>query len=972
MTDNRFLKIDGFQIIQDGFKEEENKYYEGVFAQGNGYFHVRGSFEEGLLDAPQDEVYTRTMKSVTTEIQRHPLSKQGTFIPLIMGKHPFLEEVIINLPFFMGVEIFSGDEKLDMVRSDIRDYRRVLDMYNGELTRSFIWTTSAKDEVKIEFSRFASLKERRLFVQKVKIEPFKGSPCLTVMSGIDGSVTTNGYCHFTDCRMDAENDRLRMSVDTDMGETALIECIGRLGGMQADCSIRKNGRKILQVWEGELAQTAELIKYTALGCSRDRCEDFEGETESCLKGAALRTYDELLEESAAVWRQRWKEADIEITGCKKLQDGLRFSIYHLLRCSAKEEDRIQICAKGFAGEAYYGRYFWDSEMYLLPFYLYTDPVSAKSMVGYRSHTLNGARENARRYHSRGARYPWQSSLTGTEQCSLWEYADNEVHITADVAFGILHYYHTTGDEKFLFDRGLEVLMETARFWIDRTDQDEQGEYHLLNVMGPDEYSPMTRDNGFTNRMVKYTVSSALELLELMKEKRPERCEELVSRIGITEEEIRLLKEIAGSLPIPYDKERDLYLQSADFEDYAQIDMESIWEDKKRAFGHYASQEKIYRSRCIKQADTIALMCLFPDEFTDHQVETAYEYYKPLTTHDSSLSPAVHALAANRLGRDEEVEAFLDRTLAVDMEIARRGAEDGIHIANCGALWEMVMQGFLGMVPGYQDGQMRFVPRIPSFIERIEAPVVWKGRKYRVCGENGAVQVQRETVMPKGFLFDLDGVLTDTAEYHYQAWKKLSDELGLYFDRKINERLKGVSRQRSFEIILEENQAEERFSAEETEELITRKNDNYREMIRQVTPEDILPGVKAFLKEAKERGIRLAVASASKNAAAVLEGLGLTPVFDYIADAGKIRHTKPDPEVFLDCMEHLGLPPWECVGFEDAAAGIEAIQAACVTAVGIGEGTREAEPDLILAGTDDLSIAKIEEFLEEKNEKGGEK
>lgn len=154
-----------------------------------------------------------------------------------------------------------------------------------------------------------------------------------------------------------------------------------------------------------------------------------------------------------------------VEGCQKLQDSLRFSIYHLLRCGGKEEERIQVCAKGFAGEAYYGRYFWDSEMYLLPFYLYTDPLSAKSLIGYRYWTLEGAKQNAQRYHCRGARYPWQSGLTGTEQCSMWEYADNEVHITADVAFGVMHYYFASGDEKFLLIKGLKFCWKLQGFGV---------------------------------------------------------------------------------------------------------------------------------------------------------------------------------------------------------------------------------------------------------------------------------------------------------------------------------------------------------------------------------------------------------------------------------------------------------------------------------------------------------------------------
>lgn len=973
----KFLNINNFEIREDGFNPDQNKYYEGVFAQGNGYFHVRGNFEEGLADAPQDELYVRTMKSVTTEIQRHKLSKQGTYLPLIMGQHPFLEEVIINLPFFMEMKITADGEDLDMICSSIRDYRRILNMRNGELRRSFIWVLKNGEQIRVSFSRFASQDNKRLFVQKTVIEPVKGEPKIRVNAGIDAGVTTNGYRHFTDMSIKAGENTAEVSVFTDKGESVMMKSRVEFQGIETECMPDTSRRKADLIYEGTLTRRTEFIKYTALGCSRDSGRDYRQEIYDCIAQSCLCSYEQLLERSEIIWDRRWETADIKIKGCQKLQDSLRFSIYHLLRCGTEKEDRIQICAKGFAGEAYYGRYFWDSEIYLMPFYLYTDPVSAGSLAGYRYNTLEGARENARRYHCRGARYPWQSGLTGTEQCSLWEYADNEIHITADVAFGILHYVLASGDCKFLFDKGAEVLVETARFWIDRADEDEKGGFHLLNVMGPDEYSPMTKDNGFTNYMVRFCLHAVLDVLAYMEKKRPGQYRRLVKRTGLTEEEIRRIRKIAGSLPVPYDSKRDLYLQSADFEDFAPINLDDVWEDKKRAFGHYISQEKIYRSRCIKQADTIALMSLFPGDFTDHQVKTAYEYYKPLTTHDSSLSPAVHALAANRLGYVDEVDTFLERTIAVDMDIERKGAEDGIHIANCGALWQMAVLGFLGMEPAYiqerEDGLCVpgkelpcFNPRIPSFIDQIEMTVLWAGKKYRVIAGKSKVSVRQLRERPRGFLFDLDGVLTDTAEYHYRAWKRLSDEMGLSFDRSINEFLKGVSRKRSFEIILEANHAQQRFSQKEKEQAVLRKNKYYKELIADVTPSDILPGIREFLDEAKKSGILLAVASASENAPAVLKGLGIESLFDYISDASAIPYTKPDPEVFIDCMEHLCLQPWECVGFEDAAAGIEAIKAARVTAVGIGKGTKKADPDLILDSTGELSIAKIEQ-LTNKND-----
>ena len=368
---------------------------------------------------------------------------------------------------------------------------------------------------------------------------------------------------------------------------------------------------------------------------------------------------------------------------------------------------------------------------MLPFFLYTTPSAARNFILYRYHTLEGARKNAARYHCRGARYPWQSALDGTEQCSLWEYADNEIHITADVAYGVMHYYRATGDEEFLQNYGLEILLETARFWTDRVDSDGKGGYNLLNVMGPDEYSPMTRNNAFTNRLVIENLRCAVSMAEKVHREAPDIYENLVQKINLQPEELSLFCQIAQRLPVPYDPERKLYLQSEDFESYADLDIEALWTDRSRAFGHFATQEKIYRSKCLKQADVIALMALFPGEFTEEQVASAYEYYMPLTTHDSSLSPAAHSLIANRLGRSEDVHRFLFQSMSVDMDVEKGGSEDGIHAANCGCLWQLVVNSFAGVKTAMESDTLTVVPRLPEGVTRIAFRIWWKGRQYRV-------------------------------------------------------------------------------------------------------------------------------------------------------------------------------------------------------------------------------------------------
>lgn len=722
--------MDAFCIKESDFSESSSKSYEGMMAQGNGYLSFRASMEEGLAGAPQNEEYIRSMTSVTTEIQRNPVSKWGVYIPLIMGKNPYLNDVIINLPYLLYIGMKINGNAVDMLQIPVTDYSRELNMRNGVLTRRFAVDTGAGGRAVCTVERFASMERKHIVVQKVVWRAEGGPAEIELEPGIDADVTTNGYRHYQEPEI-SSGPVSTMAVRTDqdflvtMGFTVesavCLEDAHDFWKMVKRCRIRL-----------EAGQEIVLIKKNAVVTNRDmESGDGPGRVVALLEAAGTLSYEALLEENALAWKKKWESCDVNIKGDDRLQWALRFSVYHLIRSSMESDSRVQICAKGYAGEAYYGRYFWDSEIYMLPFFIYTNPEAAKKMILYRYHTLEGAKRNAKRYHCKGARYPWQSGLDGTEQCSLWEYADNEIHITADVAYGVMHYYRATGDDDFMKQAGLEILLETARFWICRVDWDECGNSHLLNVMGPDEYSPMTRDNAFTNRMVKKNLCDAAAMYKYWEEKDLQWLETLKRRIQFCDEELEGFLFTAEKLVIPYDAERKLYLQSADFEDYADIDIGELWKDRNRPFGFFASQEKIYRSRCIKQADVLALMALLPGEFTDLEVERAFDYYAPYTTHDSSLSPAVHLLIANRLGRREETERFLRQAIEVDLAPERKGTEEGIHIANCGCLWQAVVMEFAGLKSAVEMDELTISPKLPEGIEEISFQVCWHNRRYRI-------------------------------------------------------------------------------------------------------------------------------------------------------------------------------------------------------------------------------------------------
>lgn len=732
-------------LKEDGYHAELYKYYEGLFTQGNGYMHVRGSFEEGCSDAPQDEEYLRFPDNVTLEKPRHPKSKQGTFIPGIVGRHPLLKEEIINLPFYLGLEFRSGGESLDMDRCRISSYKCWLDLRDGSLHRSFIWETAAGMRLYCKYDRYISMADSHLCIQRVQIEVLSSEGSLEIKPTLRADVRTNGMSHFARITPAAEPEgSLSLDILTEEGNQIFMlsalevseavtwqgEHTAIMASLRAECPLKSGDRLTVR-------------KLTAVTTDRD-IEEGTVRDRGLLHLDQARDlgWEELYHRHAAKWKSKWQDADIRIQGDDAAQVNVRASLYHLIRSNAEQDDRVAICAKGYAGEAYFGRYFWDTEINLLPFFLHTNPQAARNLLLFRYHTLEGARCNARNYGYRGARYAWESSLSGEEQCANWQYADHEIHITADVVYALYHYMNATGDDEFLEHYAIDILVETARYWCDRVDWNPEGYGELLGVMGPDEYLPFTRNNAFTNRMVKFSLEQTALCLSKLLHSKPEGYAAVAERLDIRPDERELFRHTAEKLRLPYDSRTEIVPQSDDFAQYADVEFDTLWTDRSRPFGHFISQERNYRSKALKQADVLELMLLFPQEFTREQMKAAYAYYEPITTHDSSLSAAVHGIVASWLGEKEEAAKFLQRVMAIDLSVEKKGAAEGIHIANCGGLWQLIVYGFAGMTSAMWSEDLHLEPRLPAGWEELSFPIVWRGDRYRATVRPDAYEVTK--------------------------------------------------------------------------------------------------------------------------------------------------------------------------------------------------------------------------------------
>ncbi|HEY3376746.1 MAG TPA: glycosyl hydrolase family 65 protein [Armatimonadota bacterium] len=700
---------DTWSLVEPAFSVNTARAYEGLFTQGSGYLQIRGSLEEHLSDCPQDVTYTRMPTNVTSEKFPESKAKWGTYIPGLFGKHPFLCWEMLNLPSFIGLRPIVDGEALDMEHSRVDGYTRTLDLRTATLRRTVTWQTRSGAAIAVTFERFVSAHHPGVCVQRMTLACVQ-EQAVTVQASLDTDVRTNGYDHFTAVTLQAAGeDGITCHLETDGGDT--VQMLTRVCAPSASWRYEAGARAAQRVAELRIPAGGTLIveKRTAVATSRDLQPS---DPAAVLAGIATSRYEDLHAEHAAMWAARWESADVQIEGDEASQRAMRCSLYHLLRAHVPGDSRVAIDAKGYAGDAYWGHFFWDTEIYLLPFFLYTDPERARTLVDFRVQALPEAKQIAARFGYDGARYPWQSDHAGRECCLLWQYSDHEVHVTADVAYGLVHFAQATDDPRYLFGPAAHVLVETARYWMQRIDW-VPGQPHpsLLGVMGPDEYSPISHNNSYTNRLVRFALAKASEV---------------GWQVGASAEECAAFALTGAALPTPRAQEGKLVLQCEGFDALAEPNFADMWRDRTKTFAAQVSQERLYRTKCLKQADVLMLMMLFPQEFTDAEVRCAWEYYLPYTTHDSSLSAGAHAVIACRLGLLDDAWAFWLHSTGLDLDVTHGGAAEGIHIASCGVNWQIAIYGFAGMASAMAAEHLTLRPQLPAQWSRLSFPILWKG------------------------------------------------------------------------------------------------------------------------------------------------------------------------------------------------------------------------------------------------------
>ncbi len=923
-------------VSESEFDPARLHHQETVFTLGNGYLGTRGAFEEG-----------------------YPGAWPATFIHGVYDDVPLVYTELANCPDWLPLLVTIEGKRFRLDRGQVLSYQRQLDLRRGLLSRNVRWRSPSGHTVHLHFERFASLADPHALALRCQITPVDFEGRIEVQTGLNSYSDNLGVMHWEWLDQGGAGDAVWLHVRTrhsaiELGMAARLAVNGASGAQTAVTGCQ--GYPILEMTcQARCGQAITLEKMVTVFTSR--------ETESPAQAAqerldALPDYATLRTAHKAAWDEVWQASDVVIEGDPSDQLAIRYNLFQVLIAAPCHDERASIPAKTLSGFGYRGHVFWDTDIFIVPFLAFTQPGLARNLLAYRYHTLPGARRKARAAGYEGAMFAWESADTGDEVTPRWLpgpqgqelvriwCGDIEHHITADVAYAVWNYWQASGDDDWMHRYGAEIILDTAVFWGSRAEENsERGCYEIHDVIGPDEYHERVDNNAFTNRMVQWHLETGLQVLAWLRRQDPDRAAALERALDLNAERLKHWADVIGCMRLLHDPESGLIEQFEGFFDLQDVNL-ADYEPRTQSMQAILGIEETNHYQVLKQADVLMLLYLLRDHYDRQTLQVNWDYYNPRTDHTygSSLGPAIHAILACELGWPAEAYEHFTRAALVDLDDVRGNAAHGIHAASTGGLWQAVVFGFGGVrLTGV--GPVA-TPHLPPHWTRLKFRLQHRGQWYDF-------DLQQQSAI-RGVIFDLDGVLTDTAELHYLGWKRLADEDGIPFDRQANESLRGVDRRESLMRLLAGRPATE----EQIQEMMARKNHYYQEFIRGVTPANLLPGALDLLDELRAAGIKIAIGSASKNARPVIERLGIAGRVDAISDGHSVERHKPAPDLFLHAAAQLGLPPAQCLVVEDAASGVEAALAAGTWTLGLGPVERVGAAHVVLPSLEGVRWAGL--------------
>ena len=694
-----------WNIIIEGFNKADITKHESIFSLGNGAMGMRANFEE---DYTGDTLQGSYIGGVY-----YP---DKTRVGWWKNGYPEYFAKVLNAPSWIGLHIKINGELLDLNTClEVKNFRRQLNMKEGWYERSFTAMLPNQQEIQVKVLRFLSLRYDEIGALRYEITPLTTDAAIEIESYLDSGIKNSDanwderFWNTLEISSEdnfatilAETKKTRFKVHTFMQNQLFID------NKALNISPKENKKENYIGLQYEVKvkqnQTFCIEKYGGYSRSND-CSTLS-------KSIAL--FDSLLEKQKEDWATIWETSDIVIEGDEKAQQGIRFNIFQLNQTYSGKYAHLNIGPKGFTGEKYGGSTYWDTEAYCLPFYMATkDAEVARNLLMYRYNQLDKAIENAQKLGFTGgaALYP-MVTMNGEECHNEWEITFEEIHRNGAIAFAIYNYTRYTGDESYIKEYGIKVLIAIARFWAQRVSfSAEKQKYVILGVTGPNEYENNINNNFYTNYLASWCLRYAAEQVTTLQKE------------DITKEETQQWLHIAQNIYLPYSEKYGVYLQQDGFLDKDLKPVTAIPAEERPLNQHW-SWDRILRSPYIKQADTLQGFYFFEDHFTKEELQKHYEFYEPFTVHESSLSPCVHSVLASALGKTDEAYTLYLRTARLDLDDYNKEVHEGLHITSMAGTWLSIVEGFAGM--RVKNSELHFTPRLPKHWKSLSFKVIFQG------------------------------------------------------------------------------------------------------------------------------------------------------------------------------------------------------------------------------------------------------
>ena len=710
----RIFEINPWKVITHTFNKEDKRLQESMTSTGNEYMGMRGMFEEKYSGDTHKGIYLGGVWF--PDKTRVGWWKNG--YPEYFGK-------VINAVDFVSVDVKLDGESVDLAKDEFSDFELALDMKSGVLTRSYVVKRGEK-KVKLNFERFISVDMKELYADRITVENLSSANVeVEIESMIDADVFNEDsnydekFWNVLSKKADQTTGRLvaetiKNNFGTPQFTTEML--MANVSDLDAKEPVETD-LKVSNVFSGTLEAGKKTVfeKRVVVVTSRDYAtlEDLDAAGEKLSAKQAESSFDELKAAQANGWAKRWEKADVVVEGNDESQQGIRFNLFQLFSTYYGNDARLNIGPKGFTGEKYGGATYWDTEGFAVPLYLaLADQSVTRNLLEYRHEQLPGAYHNAKQQGLAGALFP-MVTFNGIECHNEWEITFEEIHRNGTIAYAIYNYTRYTGDTEYVTHDGFDVLVGIARFWADRVHfSKRKGMYMIHGVTGPNEYENNVNNNWYTNILAKWCLNYANEIADKVDADK-------TAELGLTSEERAKWHEIADNMYLPEDKELGIFVQHDTFLDKDLTPVKDLPQDQLPLNQHW-SWDHILRSPYIKQADVLQGIYYFVERFTQEQKERNFDFYEPLTVHESSLSPSIHAILAADLHKEDKAFEMYSRTARLDLDNYNNDTNDGLHITSMTGSWLAIVQGFAGM--RVIDDELQFAPFLPK---------EWTGYKFRI-------------------------------------------------------------------------------------------------------------------------------------------------------------------------------------------------------------------------------------------------